>query len=63
MVLEQGEIHHNQDGKFKDKNLKVWWIRYQFLEVADWRLYVPERSLETPFGGEAGYHERGGVET
>ena len=30
---------------------------------ADWRLYVPERSLETPFGVEARYHDRGGVET
>lgn len=51
-----------EDGKFKDKNWKVWWIRYQFLEDADWRLSIRERYSGTHFGGEAGYHDHGGVE-
>ena len=32
------------------------------LEDADWRLSVPERSLETSFGGDAGYYDHRGVE-
>ena len=32
------------------------------MDDADWRLFVPERSSQTPVGGEFGYHEHGAVE-
>ena len=32
------------------------------MDDADWRLYVRDRSSQTPVGGEFGYNEHGAVE-
>ena len=51
-----------EDRKLKCWNWEVWWIRFRFLDDADWRLYVRERSSQIPIGGEFGYKEHGAVE-